>query len=384
MASALVAGAGIGFGSVTAGADPSPPSRASDLAHYKELTTKTEKVQEAYLKAQYDLKQKRAELDAATAKLAAARKHERQAEQKVHAERARIDKLSAASLEGAGLAKLSTVLGGQSAQDFVQRKEAVQWLATSNKHMLGEVRRAETRAEHANAHATTATHQAEHAKTSAKKLRDSLAKRKKALKHKIARVQQALDTLPAPARKKLSAPGDEGKYVPAHTSGQHAGSSGEHQGSAGQDAGPSGEHQGSAGQDAGSSGKDAFVGPPGAAGKVIKAALAKRGDPYRWGADGPSAFDCSGLVQYAYSKAGISLPHSSAAQYQHGTPVARGDWKPGDLLFYGSSPSSIHHVAIYVGNGKVVHAPTAGEPVKVVPAPNGAGSNYYGAKRIVH
>jgi cell wall-associated NlpC family hydrolase len=363
MASALVAGAGIGFGSVTAGADPSPPSRASDLAHYKELTTKTEKVQEAYLEAQHDLKQKRAELDAANAELAAARKHERQAEQKVHAERARIDELSAASLEGAGLAKLSTVLGGQSARDFVQRKEAVHWLATSNKHMLAEVTRAETRAEHAKAQAATATHHAKHAKASAKKLRDSLAKRKKALKHKIARVQQALDKLPEHARKKLSAPGDEGKYVPARTSGQRAGSSG---------------------KDAGSAGKDAFVGPPGAAGKVIKAALAKRGDPYHWGADGPSAFDCSGLVQYAYSKAGISLPHSSAAQYQHGTSVARGDWKPGDLLFYGSSPSTIHHVAIYVGNGKVVHAPTAGEPVKVVPAPNGAGSDYYGAKRIIH
>jgi cell wall-associated NlpC family hydrolase len=357
VAAALVAGAGAGIGSVTAGADPVPHSNSSsELQHYKELATKTEKVQEAYLTAQHDLKQKRHELHAANAKLATAHKHGKQAEQKVAAERSRVDELSAASLEGAQLSKLSTLLGGQSAHDLVQRHEAMGWLASSNQRMLNEMTRASRQAQHAKQEAAHAQRRATAAEDAAVTLRDSLAKRKKVLSGKIAKAKEALEKLSAPAKKKLSEPGDQGTFVPAHE----------------------------AAQDAGSSEKDTFVGPAGTAGDVIKAALAKRGDPYRWGADGPGAFDCSGLVQYAYAKAGISMPHSSAAQYQRGTPVARGAWKPGDLLFYGSGPSAIHHVAIYVGNGEVVHAPNAGEPVKVVPAPNGAGSDYYGAKRIVH
>ena len=78
----------------------------------------------------------------------------------------------------------------------------------------------------------------------------------------------------------------------------------------------------------------------------------------------------------------MSLPHSSRMQYTYGKPVASGQWVAGDLLFYGRSASSIHHVAIFIGNGKIVHASTSGVPVKVVPV-SGAGSDYFGAKRIV-
>jgi len=106
------------------------------------------------------------------------------------------------------------------------------------------------------------------------------------------------------------------------------------------------------------------------------------GKMYSWGAAGPNTFDCSGLVMYAYNAAGVGLPHSSRAQYTYGKSVAYGQWVSGDLLFFGSSAGSIHHVAIYIGNGKIVHASTSGQPVKVVPVTSG-GSDYYGAKRIV-
>jgi cell wall-associated NlpC family hydrolase len=82
-----------------------------------------------------------------------------------------------------------------------------------------------------------------------------------------------------------------------------------------------------------------------------------------WGAGGPDAFDCSGLTQYAYSAAGVALPHSSGMQSQMGAAVSTGDLQPGDLLFY-YSPTS--HVAMYIGNGQMVHASTSGSPVKVV------------------
>lgn len=105
------------------------------------------------------------------------------------------------------------------------------------------------------------------------------------------------------------------------------------------------------------------VAASGAAQTAVDTALAQVGDPYVWGASGPDAFDCSGLTQYAYSAAGISLPHSSSMQAQMGTAVSRADLQPGDLLFF---YSPISHVAMYIGNGQMVHAATTGQPVKVV------------------
>ncbi|SFK59741.1 C40 family peptidase [Geodermatophilus ruber] len=96
---------------------------------------------------------------------------------------------------------------------------------------------------------------------------------------------------------------------------------------------------------------------------AVNTALAQVGDPYVWGAGGPDSFDCSGLTQYAYAAAGISLPHSSRMQSQMGTSVSRADLRPGDLIFY---YSPVSHVSMYIGNGQMVHASTSGEPVKVV------------------
>ncbi len=104
-------------------------------------------------------------------------------------------------------------------------------------------------------------------------------------------------------------------------------------------------------------------GGSGAAQAAVQTALAQVGDPYVWGAGGPNAFDCSGLTQYAYAAAGISLPHSSRMQSQMGTAVSRSQLQPGDLIFY---YSPVSHVSMYVGNGQMVHASTSGQPVKVV------------------
>ncbi|MGY1638056.1 NlpC/P60 family protein [Geodermatophilus sp. SYSU D00742] len=101
----------------------------------------------------------------------------------------------------------------------------------------------------------------------------------------------------------------------------------------------------------------------GAAQAAVDTALAQVGDPYVWGAGGPNSFDCSGLTQYAYAAAGISLPHSSRIQSTLGTAVSRADLQPGDLIFY---YSPVSHVSMYIGNGQMVHASTSGQPVKVV------------------
>ena len=91
-------------------------------------------------------------------------------------------------------------------------------------------------------------------------------------------------------------------------------------------------------------------------------ALAKLGKPYRWGAVGPNAFDCSGLVKWSFGQAGRSLPRTSRAQAGAGTPVSRANLQPGDLVFF---YKPISHVGIYIGNNKIVHASRSGQPVKI-------------------
>jgi len=111
---------------------------------------------------------------------------------------------------------------------------------------------------------------------------------------------------------------------------------------------------------------DAVPPAPGAGVPAVLAfARAQLGEPYRWGASGPSAWDCSGLTAGAWAAAGKSLPHYSVAQYEQSTPIRSSDLRPGDLVFWGSSssPSSIYHVALYAGNGKIIHAPRTGKPV---------------------
>jgi cell wall-associated NlpC family hydrolase len=92
-------------------------------------------------------------------------------------------------------------------------------------------------------------------------------------------------------------------------------------------------------------------------------ALKAVGVPYRWGGASPAGgFDCSGLVYWAYGRLGIKLPHSSYALHDLGRPVARSKMKAGDLLFF----SGLGHVGIYIGRGRMVHAPHSGSRVEVV------------------
>ncbi|WP_214371051.1 C40 family peptidase [Pseudonocardia sp. H11422] len=102
--------------------------------------------------------------------------------------------------------------------------------------------------------------------------------------------------------------------------------------------------------------------PVAARASALQSALGKLGAPYRWGAAGPSAFDCSGLVNWSFKKAGVSLPRTSRAMSKVGTPVSKADLRPGDLVFF---YKPVSHVAIYAGNGKVVHASTSSQPVKI-------------------
>ncbi|MEV4556823.1 NlpC/P60 family protein [Kitasatospora sp. NPDC049285] len=96
---------------------------------------------------------------------------------------------------------------------------------------------------------------------------------------------------------------------------------------------------------------------------ILDFAYAQLGKPYAWGAEGPNSYDCSGLTQMAFKAGGVSLPRVSQDQWNAGKRIAKADIQPGDLLFY---YSDLHHVGIYIGNGKLLHAPRTGKNVEIV------------------
>lgn len=123
--------------------------------------------------------------------------------------------------------------------------------------------------------------------------------------------------------------------------------------------------------------------------QAVRYALAQLGVPYSWGggtASGPSygiaqganikGFDCSGLTLYAYARVGVTLPHYTGAQFNAGTRVSQSQLQPGDLVFF---YSDLHHMGMYIGGGKMVHAPQTGDVVKISPM---AGRPFAGGVRI--
>jgi cell wall-associated NlpC family hydrolase len=113
---------------------------------------------------------------------------------------------------------------------------------------------------------------------------------------------------------------------------------------------------------------------------MLLAAASRLGMPYIWGAAGPTAFDCSGLVQWSFAQAGVVMPRVAADQARTGPAVSVSQLEPGDLLFYHTDPTApdyISHVAIYVGGGKMIQAPEPGMNVEVVPVD--LGSEFAGA-----
>jgi cell wall-associated NlpC family hydrolase len=119
--------------------------------------------------------------------------------------------------------------------------------------------------------------------------------------------------------------------------------------------------------------------------EAFEAAKGELGVPYQWGGTSPATgFDCSGLVQWAYHQAGITLPRVAADQFDVGTPVSLADLREGDLVFFKDSTGYIHHVGMYVGNHMFIEAPSTGEVVKYASLDNPYWAQQFaGARRIV-
>ncbi|BCW98276.1 MAG: hypothetical protein KatS3mg024_1103 [Armatimonadota bacterium] len=123
--------------------------------------------------------------------------------------------------------------------------------------------------------------------------------------------------------------------------------------------------------------------PSGASSSAVRTAMNHLGDRYRYGGSSRGGFDCSGFTRYVYAKHGVVLPHNSAAQFQKGIPVSKGELKPGDLVFFSRGGKRIGHVGVYVGNGKFVHASNPRGGVRVDSLTTGTyARTYVGARRV--
>lgn len=330
MRGAMAASAVIAAVSLTpspATADPSTPPPASNdpAAQARQLSQQADALNEQYnaAKTSYDANQ--AALNKANADLAAAKEAEAAAQAQEDQFRGQVDKLTDASFEGAQFNQLSALLTGSSTQDFLDRATALQDLAQDNDTALDKLSSATKAAQAAQARAQADQQKAQDATNAAAALMQQIQQKYTALQTQISQVQQALGKLSRSQRDALGAQGDMGS----------------------------------------------FIAPPGIAGAAMEAALGQRGVPYKWGGASPAGFDCSGLVMWSYQQVGgPSLPHSAQGQSSIGQLISnRADLQPGDLVFFGSS-SYIHHVGIYVGDGKMVDAPDFGQVVKVEPLDN--------------
>jgi cell wall-associated NlpC family hydrolase len=291
---------------------------ATEAGH--ELEVVTEQLNEAKVVLE------RQQADVAAAEQAAA-----EAQARLDALDGQIRQLARTAYTGDGLSELDVMLTSDSADEFLHQLGTLDAIAGHTNELVTEIAVVSDNAATAKAAAEKATAEAQAAV-------DAIGKQQAELKDKIADYQRQYAALTAPQQEQVSR--------------AHAGEA---------TAVPSG-----------------VVAPSQAAQVAVDTALAQVGDPYVWGASGPDAFDCSGLTQYAYSAAGVSLPHSSRSQSGMGQAVSRDQLQPGDLLFY-YSPTS--HVAMYIGNGQMVHASTSGKPVQVVSFNSMSGFTH--ARRIV-
>ncbi len=235
--------------------------------------------------------------------------------------RGQVDRLTSATFQGVRISSVTAVLISDSPEEFLDQMFALDVLAVSSKEVMARLAAAVARAEEAELVATDAETRAAVAELDAARITDDVAEASQQMGEQIGLVQARLGELTVDELARYASEG----FIDFPIDVQGAG--------------------------------------VGAA--ALRAALTRQGAPYIWGAEGPGAFDCSGLVLWAYHQAGVILPRSSWQQARVGTPVVSG-LKPGDLI---ALYEPVSHIGMYVGDGLYVNAPQAGDVVKVARVP---------------
>jgi cell wall-associated NlpC family hydrolase len=345
------------FAAVSAASSVADPAEDA-LAKLNQLSRQAEQTTEAMHSAQLDLNQKLAVQQAAEKKHADDQAAVDSTKARLAAFQGAVNKLAAAQYMGGRVDGMEAMLTAGSPQGLIDKLAVQRLMATQMRTQMANYRIAGAQAADAERASAKSAADAKSAAEQAAAVRASLQSKQSQLQVQIAVVKSQYVSLTPQQRTALADPGQVPGAVPAP-------------GAPGPDGvpPPGGPAPADAPQPAGLMPGMPGMQPPGGVGggdraTVVQAALTQVGSSYVWGGASPGAFDCSGLVMWAFQQAGISLPHSSQAQAQGGQPVALSDVQPGDVVTFYNDAS---HSGIYVGDGMVIHSSTYGVPVRVVP-----------------
>ncbi|KQU02623.1 protein p60 precursor [Rhodococcus sp. Leaf7] len=320
-----------------ASADPVPGESASDaVTRLADLSRESEQTTEAMHNAQIDLDAKLAAQSDADGRLDADRRALADARAQIDSVRPAVDKIARANYQGARTNRLFAVMVSDSPQQLLDQMSALDIISTDAAATVGTFNEATAAAAAAEAASQQSADAARTATEQAKAVSDDLQGKQSRLQSEIADVMAAFGALSEPEKAGLAGAAFPPGFDPATILGALT---------------------------------------PGSQTGALQAAFTQIGKPYVWGATGPDGYDCSGLVVWAYKQVGKTLPRSSQAQAAGGTPVAKEDLQPGDVVLFYNDAS---HVGLYAGNGNVVHASTFGVPVRVESM---ASWPFYGARR---
>lgn len=341
LASVLVAAAISGPG-VSAGVNADPAADA--LATLNELSRRAEQTTEAMHSAQLDLDAKVAAQRDAEARKSGDETALVTAREQLRRLQSAVDTIAAATYMGGNPTGMAAVLTAESPQQLIDELAINRAVSVRMADQMRAFRLSTERAQAAVRSADASADAARLAAERAASVRAELQAKQSQLQREINAVQAQYDALMPDQRALLADPGPPPPTEAAPSAAP----------------GPA---------------VVAFPAPPvpgegnvaaqsGQGALVVQAALTRVGAPYSWGAAGPDAFDCSGLIMWAFQQTGKSLPHSSQALAAGGQPVAVSDLQPGDIVtFY----DDVSHAGIYIGDGMMVHASTFGTPVRVAP-----------------
>ncbi|WAX80461.1 C40 family peptidase [Streptomyces sp. KMM 9044] len=304
----LLSAAAAALGAVPATATPHEDLRATVDRLYEEA----ERATEAYNKADERADTLRGQVNTAQDEIA--RQQER-----VNTVRESLGSLAGAQYRSGGLDPSLALLFSDDPGDYLERASVLDRLTARQDGELRELQEAARSLDQDRAEASRKLGELDRS-------RKAVAAHKKTVERKLAQARRLLNTLPddeRAAHERSARSGRGGPPVP-----------------------------------------DGAAAVSGRAAAAVAAARSALGKPYVWGANGPSGFDCSGLMQWSYAQAGIALPRTSQAQRHAGTQVPLAQARPGDLVVYRPDGS---HVGMYMGNGQVIHAPYPGAPVRYDP-----------------
>ncbi|KUL54080.1 glycoside hydrolase [Streptomyces sp. NRRL F-4489] len=269
--------------------------------------------------------------------------------ERMNESRRRLGAFASAQYQTGGISPTAQLILAKDPQQFVDRNHLMERLTGRQKQVITDYQEQAAAATRRRAEATRSLESLQQSQA-------ALRETKQSVQAKLAEARQLLSRLTAEEKARLAElerrKEAEARRKAEEEAHRHAGEQPPQPGS--------GAGHGSGGGTSDGGAPDGTYGTK--AQKALAFARAQMGKPYVWGATGPNSYDCSGLTQAAWKAAGVDLPRTTWDQVKAGTRIATGDLRPGDLVFF---YNDISHVGMYIGDGKMIHAPHPGAAVRV-------------------